>query len=125
MIVVGVEGSEAVRLAFREAEARGRTLEAVRAWRCPAHETADHPLLAGAPERCHEDGASALLETSLAEETGQYPAVRVRRCTVEGPAHKVLPHRTAAADLLVIGADDRRSQAGFALGRAPLTPGPR
>ncbi|MYT16752.1 Nucleotide-binding universal stress protein, UspA family [Streptomyces sp. SceaMP-e96] len=101
------KGSEAVRFAFREAQARGCTLDAVRAWRCPAHETADHPLLAGSPERYHEDRASAVLDEALEEMAGEYPTVRVRRVTVEGPAHKVLMRRSAAADLLVIGAQRR------------------
>ncbi|MFG2288206.1 universal stress protein [Streptomyces sp. NPDC048595] len=115
------KGSEAVRFAFREAAARGSTLDALRAWRCPAHETADHPLLAGAPERYHEDRASAALDEALEETTGEYPAVRVRRATVEGPAHKVLVRRSAAADLLVIGARRRDSRLGLQLGRVAHT----
>ncbi|MGX1851530.1 universal stress protein [Streptomyces sp. NPDC055299] len=120
-ILVGVgdspKGSEALRFAFREAEVRGCTLEAVRAWRSPAHESTDHPLLAGEPERHHEDRAAALLDEGLAEEAGEHPAVRVRRATVEGPAHRVLAHRSAAADLLVIGAPRRQSKFGLQLGR--------
>ncbi|MER6310189.1 universal stress protein [Streptomyces sp. NPDC001657] len=115
------KGSEAVRFAFREAEARGCVLDAVRTWRCPAHETADHPLLAGAPERYHEDRASAVLDEGLAEETAHHPTVRVRRFTVEGTAHKVLTRRSAAADLLVIGAQRRQSPVGFQLGRTAHT----
>ncbi|WP_342593425.1 universal stress protein [Streptomyces inhibens] len=84
------KGSEVVRFAFREAAARGCTLDAVRAWRCLAHETTDHPLLAGDPERYHEERASAVLDEALEETAGEYPTVRVRRATVEGPAHKVL-----------------------------------
>ncbi|MFD5393262.1 universal stress protein [Streptomyces sp. NPDC127097] len=120
-ILLGVgdaaKGSEAVRFAFREAEARGCALEAVRAWRSPAHESTDHPLLAGEPERYHEDRAAALLDEGLAEEVGEHPAVRVHRATVEGPAHRVMVHRSAAADLLVIGAQRRHSQFGLQLGR--------
>lgn len=120
-ILLGVgdspKGSEALRFAFREAEVRGCTLEAVRAWRSPAHESTDHPLLAGEPERHHEDRAAALLDEGLAEEAGEHPAVRVRRATVEGPAHRVLAHRSAAADLLVIGAQRRQSKFGLQLGR--------
>ena len=41
------QNSAAVRFAFEEARNAGLPLEAVRAWRCPAHETTDHPLLAG------------------------------------------------------------------------------
>ncbi|MFD5497206.1 hypothetical protein ACFWH4_31060 [Streptomyces sp. NPDC127091] len=35
-----------VRFAFRAAEVRGSAPDAVRAWRSPAHEHVDHPLLA-------------------------------------------------------------------------------
>ncbi|MGG7569321.1 universal stress protein [Streptomyces sirii] len=120
-ILLGVgdsaKGSEAVRFAFREAEARGCALDAIRAWRCPAHETADHPLLAGDPERYHAERASAALSEGIDEESGEHPAVRVRRAVVEGPAHKVLVHRSAAADLLVIGAQRRQGHLGLQLGR--------
>lgn len=124
-ILLGVgdsaKGSEAVRFAFREAEARGSTLDAVRAWRCPAHESTDHPLLAGEPERYHEERASAVLNEGLDEEAGGHPAVRIRRATVEGPAHNVLVHRSLAADLLVIGAQRRQSRLGLQLGRVAHT----
>ncbi|MFC9235012.1 universal stress protein [Streptomyces decoyicus] len=115
------KGSEAVRFAFREAAVRGCTLDAVRAWRCPAHETTVHPLLAGDPERYHEGRASAVLDEALEETAGEYPTVRVRRATVEGPAHKVLMQRSAAADLLVIGAQRRDSHLGLQLGRVAHT----
>ncbi|MEU8995381.1 universal stress protein [Streptomyces caniferus] len=111
------KGSEAVRFAFREAEARGCSLEAVRAWRCPAHETTDHPQLAAEPEQYHKDRAVALLDEALEEEIGEYPTVRVRRAAVEGAAHRLLVHRSAAADLLVIGAQRRQSRLGLQLGR--------
>ncbi|MBZ4019646.1 universal stress protein [Streptomyces purpurogeneiscleroticus] len=119
-ILLGVgdpaHGLAAVRFAFREAEARGCALDAVRAWRCPAHETTDHPLLAGEPERYHEDRASAYLDEALGEAVGDHPEVRVRRATVEGPAHKVLVRRSAAADLLVVGARRRHGHLGLQLG---------
>ncbi|MEU1473915.1 universal stress protein [Streptomyces sp. NPDC005760] len=112
---------EAVRFAFREAEARGCVLDVVRAWRCPAHETADHPLLAGDPAHQHEEQASALLDTLLHDATADHPGVRVRRTTVEGPARKVLLNRSAAADLLVVGAQHRHGQHGLQLGRVGHT----
>lgn len=121
-ILLGVgdadKGSDAARFAFREAALRGCVLDAVRAWRCPAVETTDHPLLAGSAERYHEDRASAVLDEVLEEAAAEYPAVRVRRVTVEGTAHKVLVRRSAAADLLVIGAQRRDSHLGLQLGRA-------
>ncbi|MFF1278442.1 universal stress protein [Streptomyces marokkonensis] len=112
---------EAARFAFREAEARGCALDVVRAWRCPAYETLDHPAPAGEPERRHKERASALLDAALREPIAAHPGVRVRRATVEGPASKVLVLRSAAADLVVVGARRHRGHAGLQLGRASHT----
>ncbi|WP_367325289.1 universal stress protein [Streptomyces sp. HUAS ZL42] len=114
-------GGEAVRYAFREAEARGGVLDVVRAWRCPAHETADHPLLAGDPAHLHEERASALLDALLHDAVADHPGVRVRRSTVEGPARSVLLRRSAAADLVIIGARRRSGYFGLQLGRVGHT----
>ncbi|TJZ58973.1 universal stress protein [Streptomyces piniterrae] len=111
------KGTQPVQYALREAEARGCALDAVRAWRCPAHETTDHPLLAGAPELYHEERASALLDKALGAVAGDHPMVHIRRATVEGPPHKVLVRRSAAADLLVVGAQRRHGHFGLQLGR--------
>lgn len=113
--------SAAVRFAFREAELRGCTLDVVRAWRRPAHETTDHPLLAGDPARHYEDEASTRLDEALKAAMNDHPGVRVQRATVEGPARKVLLNRSAAADLLVVGARRRHSQFGMQLGRVAHT----
>ncbi|QOV33726.1 universal stress protein [Streptomyces ferrugineus] len=102
---------EAVRFAFREAEARGCTLDAVRAWRAPAHESADQ----------QKARASALLDAVLHDSMADHPGVRVRRDTVEGPARRVLLRRSAAADLVVIGARRRSGQFGLQLGRVGHT----
>ncbi|WP_128379045.1 universal stress protein [Streptomyces cavernae] len=112
---------EAARFAFREAGVRGCVLDVVRAWRRPAHETADHPLLTGEPAHRHEDQASALLDALLEEPTADHPDVRVRRATIEGPARKVLLHRSAAADLLIIGNHRRHGHFGLQLGRVAHT----
>lgn len=110
-------GMEAVRFAFREAEARGCTLDVVRAWRCPAHESTDHPALAEEPARHHEKRASALLDALLHDTMADHPKVRVRSVTVEGPAHRILVNRSAAADLVVVGAERRRGRVGLQIGR--------
>ncbi|MFF7451550.1 MULTISPECIES: universal stress protein [unclassified Streptomyces] len=107
---------EAVRFAFREAEARACALDVVRAWRCPAHETADHPLLAGDPAHQHEEEASAVLDAVLRDAVREHPDVRVHRATAEGPARKVLLKRSAAADLVIIGAKRRHGHYGLQLG---------
>ncbi|MFF4350051.1 universal stress protein [Streptomyces sp. NPDC001530] len=112
---------EAVRFAFREAEARTCVLDAVRAWRRPAHESTDHPLPAGEPAAAYEQRASDLLDTLLHEATSAHPSVRVRRATVEGPARTVLLKRSAAADLVVIGARPRQGNHGLQLGRVGHT----
>lgn len=121
-ILLGVaeppKGSAAVRFAFREAEARGCTLDAVRAWRSPAHEPVDHPLIVGGPEHYLEEQAASLIEEALGEAVRERPEVVVRRDTVEGPAHKVLVERSAAADMIIVGAARRRhGHLGLQLGR--------
>ncbi|WP_406005166.1 universal stress protein [Streptomyces sp. NBC_00637] len=114
-------GAEAVRFAFREAEARGCPLDVVRAWRCPAHESADDPALANEPVRRHEERASALLDALLREAAADHPGVRVRAVTVEGPAHSVLVRRSEAADLVIVGARRRHGRLGLQLGRVNHT----
>ncbi|MFI1440416.1 universal stress protein [Streptomyces fructofermentans] len=117
-VVVGVGeqpvASAAVRFAAEEARRRGVELEAVRAWRCPAHETTDHPLLAGEPARLHELQAVEVLEKALED----VPAgVEVRRRTVEDHARTVLVDASRDADLLVLGARRRQRHFGLQLGR--------
>ncbi|WP_330340225.1 universal stress protein [Streptomyces sp. NBC_00557] len=117
-IVVGVgeepANAAAMRFAIDEAQRRGVPLEAVRAWRCPAHETTDHPLLAGEPARLHEEKAAEVLETALRD----LPAdIEVHRRTVEGHARQVLLGASADADLLVVGARRREGHYGLQLGR--------
>ncbi|MGW1953162.1 universal stress protein [Streptomyces sp. NPDC001920] len=112
---------EATRFAFREAETRRCTLDVVRAWRAPAHRSADHVLLTGEPAHHQEEQASALLDAVLHDAGADHPGVRVRRATAEGPAHRVLLHRSAAADLVVIGARRRSGHFGLQLGRVGHT----
>ncbi|EFL29914.1 stress-inducible protein [Streptomyces viridochromogenes DSM 40736] len=78
---------EAVRFAFREAEARGCVLDIVRAWRFPEREQAGHPAPVEEPGE-HEAQASELIDRLVAEAAADHPAVRVNRVTVEGPARK-------------------------------------
>ncbi|MFD7708343.1 universal stress protein [Streptomyces sp. NPDC059785] len=117
-VVLGVGGSgadsAALRFAVREAELRGASLDAVRAWRCPAHETTDHPLLAGEPARLHEERAVGVLEEALREVPGD---LRLRRRTVEGPARRVLLAAAHDAGLLVVGARRNPGHFGLQLGR--------
>ncbi|MFF5958357.1 universal stress protein [Streptomyces luteogriseus] len=120
-VVVGVgdatDGSAAVRFAFREAEARGCALHAVRAWRRPAHEHADSPLIVDDATGSQEERASALLTEALRDAAGDNPQVEVQRQAVEGAAHKVLLDASADADLVVVGALRRQGHFGLQLGR--------
>ncbi|EPJ40552.1 putative Universal stress protein [Streptomyces afghaniensis 772] len=114
-------GGEAAWFALREAEVRGCTLDVVRAWRCPAHETADVAALAETGARYHEKRARAQADELLRGPVADHPDVRVRRTTVEGPARKVLVDRSAAADLVIVGARRRQDPFGLQLGRVAHT----
>lgn len=109
--------SPAVRFAFREAALRQVELDVVRAWRRPSHEPVDHPLLTGGASHHEEQQATVLLDKAVEAAVRAYPEVRLRRTTVEGPAHKTLVARSAAADLLVVGARRREGHVGMELGR--------
>jgi nucleotide-binding universal stress UspA family protein len=117
-IAVGVgdkaADSAALRFALREAALRGVELEAVRAWRCPAHETTDHPLLAGEPARLHEERAVETLDEALRDAPEH---VRLRPHAVEGHARRVLLAASHGADLLVVGARRHPDHLGLQLGR--------
>ncbi|TXS52520.1 universal stress protein [Streptomyces sp. uw30] len=113
-IVVGVGEGAPVRFAFEEARLRGASVQAVRAWRSPARETTDHPLLAGAPARLHEQEAAQALEKAL---RGMPADVEVHRRVVEGHARTVLADASRDADLLIVGARRRPRHFGLQLGR--------
>lgn len=117
-VVVGVgddaKESADVRFAVEEARRRGALLEAVRAWRCPAHESTDHPLLAGEPAGLYEEKAAEELEAALQDVPVD---VLVRRRTVEGHVGRVLVDASHEADLLVVGARRSEGHFGLQLGR--------
>lgn len=116
-IVVAVgeaEDSAAVRFAYEEARRRGVPLDAVRAWRCPAHETTDHPLLADVPARLHEQHAEETLAKALRDAP---PHLELRSRTVEGHPRRVLVDASHDADLLIVGAKRRAGHHGLQLGR--------
>ncbi|MFE1464108.1 universal stress protein [Streptomyces nigra] len=108
-----VSGERAADFAVREAETRGCALDAVRAWRRPAP-------IGEAPDDA-ERRATALLDEALRAPLAAHPGVRVRRTTVEGPARTVLVDRSAAADLVVLGARRRHGHFGLQLGRVGHT----
>ncbi|MFE1907921.1 universal stress protein [Streptomyces gardneri] len=109
--------SPAVRFAFREAAVRDAELDVVRVWRRQAHEPAAHLLMRRAGAAYFTEDASQLLDKALEAASSEHPEVRLRRSTIEGPAHKVLTARSAAADLLVVGARRRDGLVGLELGK--------
>ncbi|MGV9251988.1 universal stress protein [Streptomyces sp. NPDC003697] len=114
-------GAEAVRFAFREAEARGCVLDVVQAWRRPAPGRPGGSPAPGDAAADPEERASALLRELLRAAVAEHPDVRVRPAAVEGPAHRVLVHRSAAADLVVAGTRHRAGHFGLQLGRTSHT----
>ncbi|OQQ14682.1 universal stress protein [Streptomyces sp. M41(2017)] len=122
-VVLGVadpaHGEAATRFAFQEAAERGVPLEAIRAWRCPAHESTDHPLMSGEPARLHEQAAVDILDAALHTAAADHPGVEVHRRTAEGPARKVLLEASTDADLLVVGVrrHEPHGRVGMQLGR--------
>ena len=124
-VVVGLgdppEGSAAVRFAFREAQARGCALRAVRAWRRPAREHLGPPLIADDAAGAPEQRASTVLTDALRDAVRNHPQTEVHRQAVEGPAHKVLLDASPDADLVVVGARRRHGHVGLQLGRTAHT----
>ncbi|WEO93900.1 universal stress protein [Streptomyces sp. FXJ1.172] len=109
--------AEAVRFAFREAEARGCVLDVVHAWRRPAYDRSGDRTPPAGPADTAEKRACALIDALLEAATAEHPQVRMRRAAAEGPAGKVLVDRSAAADLVIVGARRRAGHFGLQLGR--------
>ncbi|MEV5276987.1 universal stress protein [Streptomyces sp. NPDC052811] len=107
-ILLGVghpdRNSSAVEFAFQEAMTRGSALDAVRTWRGPGRGRFA-PLSSGPRTGgLDEEKAAAALDGALRVARDRHPEVRTRTVAVEGHTHRVLVERSAAADLLVIGA---------------------
>ncbi|MGW7362530.1 universal stress protein [Streptomyces sp. NPDC054841] len=120
-ILLGVgdesEGTGAALFACREAAARGCELDAVRAWHRPVHETVDHAEPVDEPGMYYRERAATQIDAAVAEGLKEHPGLTLLRSTVEGPAHKVLVQRSAAADLIVVGARYRHGHFGLQLGK--------
>ncbi|MFJ6015867.1 universal stress protein [Streptomyces sp. NPDC092952] len=119
-VVVGIGDaagpSAAVRFALAQAVSRHGELIAVRAWRCPAHEAAKHPLLSGSPTSAHRQEAADHLEEVLAVLERSGPGADIHRSVVQGPAHQVLIEAAQGAELLVVGARRADGHPGSRLG---------
>jgi nucleotide-binding universal stress UspA family protein len=100
-------GSAAVRFAVEEASLRGVSLEAVRAWRRPAHGNTG-------PAHLTEQQAVESLQEALRHAPAE---LQVDRRTVEGHARDALIAVSREADLLVVGARRRHGHFGLQLGR--------
>ena len=119
-VVLGVgdrdEASAAAEFAFQEAELRGGTLDAVRAWRGPAagrHGTGPRDGAGADDDRRQADETLRLTLTPLAERHGR---VTVQQQAVDGSARKALLESAAGAGLLVVGARRRHGVFGLQLG---------
>ncbi|GAA1156272.1 universal stress protein [Streptomyces hebeiensis] len=120
-VVLGVGESTgstaAARFALAQAGSRECELLAVRAWRCPAHESMPYPLLGGEQERAYRQEADECVDRVIAVVRNDYPRVAVRRKAVQGTAHQTLIEESDGADLLVVGARRRHGATGLQLGR--------
>ncbi|WP_255947497.1 universal stress protein [Streptomyces odontomachi] len=114
-------GAGAVLFAFREATMRHSELLALRAWRCPASQTAGRLRWPEDRVRRHEQRAAQLLDDVLRPAERAFPQTDVVRAVVEGPAHEVLLARSQRADLLVTGARRHRRHLGAQIGRVAHT----
>ncbi|MET8535967.1 universal stress protein [Streptomyces sp. NPDC005065] len=119
-IVVGIGDaagpSSAAHFALEQAASRHGELIAVRAWRCPAHEAMDHPLLSGSQSSAHHQQAEEHLDNVLAvlDRTGSDAVIE--RSVVQGPAHQALIEAATGAELLVVGARRDSGRHGLHLG---------
>ncbi|MGW2209710.1 universal stress protein [Streptomyces sp. NPDC001781] len=109
--------TEAVRFAFREAEVRGCVLDVVHAWRRPAFDRHGNRTRAEGPADPYDGSAPAVVDARLRAAIAERPHVRTRPATPEGPAARVLVDRSAAADLVIVGARRRTGALGLRLGR--------
>ncbi|OKJ74709.1 universal stress protein [Streptomyces sp. TSRI0107] len=119
LVVVGVGGGTdrpAIRYALREGAVRGCEVEAVRAWRRPAHGTPPQSQPTGEPARGEEEQASLLLAEALDGADEEYPGVSMHHTLFEGSARHALVARSSAADLVVIAARRPRGHLGPQLG---------
>ncbi|WP_093897343.1 universal stress protein [Streptomyces sp. Ncost-T10-10d] len=76
---------------------------------------------AGGPHLSCKERAATLIDEAVAESVRDHPTVRPHSAAVEGTAAKVLVQRSAAADLIVVGAHRRRRHLGLQLGRVAHT----
>jgi nucleotide-binding universal stress UspA family protein len=126
-IVVGVDGSDASRVALRwaaeEARLRSAHLVAIHAWSfVPVAPLGDAGVLAmpagdlpGQLE-AESEAATTTLDEALAEAVSEGSGIEVDRRVVEGDAGEVLVAEAAKADLVVVGSHGRTGLKAALLG---------
>jgi nucleotide-binding universal stress UspA family protein len=120
LVVVGVDGSEESKEAFRwaleEAHLRQATLRAVHAWTYPAIFGPTYIPPEVIDRSVFEREAKQALDAIVAEIAGENPPAYVERVATEGPAAEVLVEAAAEADLLVVGSRGHGGFTGLLLG---------
>jgi nucleotide-binding universal stress UspA family protein len=119
-IVVGIDGSEESREAFRwaleEAKLRKATLRAVHAWRDPY----TVPPGYGPPEDFDFESlrgeAEQFVHAEVLEVAGESSDVTIEEVAAEGAAASVLVEAAKGADLLVVGSRGHGGFTGLLLG---------
>jgi nucleotide-binding universal stress UspA family protein len=119
LIVVGVDGSDEAKAAFRwaveEARLRDARVRVVHAWWVYPVIVPGTPLTADAWARL-EESAKELVESFVAETVGEDSDVEIEAVAVHGTAAEVLVEEAARADLLVVGSRGHGGFAGLLLG---------
>jgi nucleotide-binding universal stress UspA family protein len=118
-IVVGIDGSEESKRAFRfaleEAQIRGTGVRAVAAWHVPtiAYAGGGYAPSVDLSEGMEADTRRRLKEVVAKEEN---PGVEVETAVRQGQAAEVLLEEAKGADLLVVGSRGRGGFRGLLLG---------
>lgn len=114
-VIVGVSGTAAglaaVRLAAREAVARGRELRVVHAFTWPSHDPGAASLEYAAARR----GAARVVEQALTAARRSTPGVHVSGVLVDGLAVRVLLQLSRSVELVVLGDDELAAAARLPL----------
>jgi nucleotide-binding universal stress UspA family protein len=117
-VVVGVDGSPgsvaALRVAIEEAKLRSTNVVAVTAWHPPTAGYETKWVAAQLDEATFREGATAMLEGTLAEVDTS--GVEIRAFVAHGPAAEVLVEQARDADLLVVGSRGLGGFRGLLLG---------
>ncbi|HLB04800.1 MAG TPA: universal stress protein [Gaiellaceae bacterium] len=118
-IVVGVDGSDESREAFRwaleEARLRKTTLRAVYAWQDPYAVAPGYGFPEDFDFTALRTGAEERLSATVAEVAGESD-VTIEEVIAEGPAASILVEAAEGADLLVVGSRGHGGFTGLLLG---------